>query len=91
MTFGGPQDFAQVVKIFGQPVDGEARYSPAEITDIHVTAISGDADLDRACTSHIELVESDDSHGLAALHPVDQWLEHALGYPRRGHRSPVEV
>jgi len=37
----------------GPSVDGEARYSPAEISDIHVSAISGDPSLDRAFASHI--------------------------------------
>jgi transposase-like protein/IS1 family transposase len=54
MVFGFRQDFAQVVKIFGKPTEGEARYSPAQIVETHIVPVSGDPDLDRACTSHIE-------------------------------------
>jgi IS1 family transposase/transposase-like protein len=54
LEFGWSQDHAQVVKVYGTPPDGEARYSPPEIIDIRVTAGSGDPDLEAACTSHVE-------------------------------------
>jgi hypothetical protein len=43
-----------VIKIFGAPVEGEARYSPPQIIDLYVQAGSGDPNLESACTSHVE-------------------------------------
>jgi hypothetical protein len=54
IAFGNLQDYAMVVKIFGNLVEGEARYSPPEIIDLHITPITGTPDPDRACTSHVE-------------------------------------
>jgi len=54
MAFGYSQDHAQVIKIFGAPPEGEGRYSPAVITDLHVEVGSGNPDLDAASTSFIE-------------------------------------
>jgi IS1 family transposase len=54
LAFGRFQDHAQVVKMFGAPVDGEHKYSPGQIIDLHVEVGSGNPDLESACTSHIE-------------------------------------
>ncbi|HEY7329368.1 MAG TPA: DDE-type integrase/transposase/recombinase [Gemmataceae bacterium] len=54
LVFGGNQDHAQIIKIFGRPTDGEARYSPPEIINLHVQAANGDPDLRIASTSHVE-------------------------------------
>jgi IS1 family transposase/transposase-like protein len=54
LAFGHGQDHAQVIKIFGAPPDGEARYSPPEIIDLHVEVGGGHPDLKTASTSHIE-------------------------------------
>jgi IS1 family transposase len=54
LAFGRFQDHAQVIKIFGASVEGEARYSPAQIVDIHVQVGSGNPDLETANTSFIE-------------------------------------
>ena len=35
-------------------MDGEARYSPAEVVDTEVVPIMGDPDTSRACTSIVE-------------------------------------
>jgi len=53
-AFGYGQDHAQVVKVFGAVPEGEGRYSPARLIDIHVERGGGDPDLEAACTSHIE-------------------------------------
>ena len=54
MSFGYSQDHARVVKVFGAPPEGEGRYSPAVIIDLHVEVGSGNPDLDAASTSFIE-------------------------------------
>jgi IS1 family transposase len=47
-------EFAQLVKVYGAPRDGEQRYSPAEVVDSVPYEIMGRPVRDRICTSHIE-------------------------------------
>jgi hypothetical protein len=54
LAFGWNQPHAQVVKIFGKPVEGEARYSPAEIIDLHVEVGGGNPNVQTASTSFVE-------------------------------------
>ena len=53
-TFGWHQDHAQVVKIFGAPTEGQARYSPPRIVDIHVNVGGGNPNIEAASTSYVE-------------------------------------
>jgi len=46
--------FAQIIKVYKQPADGERRYSPGEIVDTEVVPIFGNPDPDRICTSIVE-------------------------------------
>jgi transposase-like protein/IS1 family transposase len=47
-------DFAQLVKIYVAPREGEARYSPAECTGCKKVAIYGDPNPAMVSTSHVE-------------------------------------
>jgi len=47
-------DFAQLIKVYGTPRDGEQRYSPAEVVDSVPVEIMGRPVADKICTSHIE-------------------------------------
>ncbi len=47
-------DFAQLIKVYGTPRDGEQRYSPAEVVDSVPVEIMGRPVMDKICTSHIE-------------------------------------
>ncbi|MFP5204908.1 MAG: hypothetical protein ACLGSH_06110 [Acidobacteriota bacterium] len=47
-------DFAQQVKVYGAPRDGEQRYSPAEVVDIVTNEIMGRPCRERISTSHVE-------------------------------------
>ncbi|HXT41419.1 MAG TPA: hypothetical protein VN887_15545 [Candidatus Angelobacter sp.] len=47
-------DFAQLVKIYAAPREGEHRYSPADIVEAVPVRISGNPDPARICTSHVE-------------------------------------
>jgi transposase-like protein/IS1 family transposase len=47
-------DFAQLIKVYGVPRDGEQRYSPAEVVDSVPVEIMGRPIRSRICTSHIE-------------------------------------
>lgn len=52
----GRVHFAQLVKVYGAPTDGEGRYSPAEVVDCVPTILTGNPVRSRICTSHIERV-----------------------------------
>jgi len=47
-------DFAQLVKVYATPREGEQRYSPAEVVDARPKPILGNPDPARICTSHVE-------------------------------------
>ena len=47
-------DFAQLIKVYGTPRDGEQRYSPAEVVDSVPVEIMGRPVRDRICTSYVE-------------------------------------
>jgi transposase-like protein/IS1 family transposase len=46
--------FAQLIKVYRSPQDGEARYSPAEVASVEVVPVYGDPDPARICTSIVE-------------------------------------
>jgi transposase-like protein/IS1 family transposase len=54
MLLRGRVDFAQLVKVYGTPREGEQRYSPAEVVDAVPYEIMGRPVRNRICTSHIE-------------------------------------
>ena len=47
-------DFAQLIKVYRSPQDGEKRYSPAEVASVEVVPVMGDPDPERICTSIVE-------------------------------------
>ncbi len=47
-------DFAQLIKIYASPREGEQRYSPGEVVEAVPVVISGSPNPNRICTSHIE-------------------------------------
>jgi len=47
-------DFAQLIKVYRSPQDGEKRYSPAEVASVEVVYVMGQPDPDRICTSIVE-------------------------------------
>jgi IS1 family transposase len=46
--------FAQLIKVYAAPREGEQRYSPAEAVEAVPVVISGNLDPKRICTSHVE-------------------------------------
>jgi len=54
MSLGTRVDFAQLIKVYSSPRDGEQRYSPAEVVDAVPVPQWGEPELDRICTSHVE-------------------------------------
>lgn len=53
-AFGGDIDFAQLVKIYGNPRGAPGRYSPAECTGIRKRTVEGQPDADHVSTSYVE-------------------------------------
>jgi IS1 family transposase len=47
-------DFAQLIKVYRTPQDGEKRYSPAEVSSVEVVPVMGQPDPERICTSIVE-------------------------------------
>jgi hypothetical protein len=46
--------FAQLIKVYASPREGEARYSPADVVEALPKLIVGEPDHAKICTSHIE-------------------------------------
>lgn len=54
-AFGAEIDYGQIVKEYSSPAkDEQRRYSPPELTAVFKTAIVGQPDSNRVCTSYIE-------------------------------------
>jgi transposase-like protein/IS1 family transposase len=53
-SLGTRVDFAQLIKIYAQPRDGEHRYSPAEVVEAIPSPRWGNPIPERICTSHVE-------------------------------------
>ncbi|HKO07573.1 MAG TPA: IS1 family transposase, partial [Alphaproteobacteria bacterium] len=53
-TFGTDIDYAQLVKLYGTPPEGEKRYSPPECIGCKSTKITGDPDPKHVSTSYVE-------------------------------------
>ncbi|PPD58249.1 IS1 family transposase [Dehalogenimonas etheniformans] len=53
-AFGSEIDFAQLVKLYGETVEGQRRYSPAQCTGTIKTVIQGNPDESKVSTSYIE-------------------------------------
>lgn len=53
-TLGHRVDFAQLIKVYGAPTEGEGRYSPATVESVAVVPVIGNPDPDRICTSIVE-------------------------------------
>ncbi len=51
---GARVDYAQLIKVYAQTPEGERRYSPPEVVSAESKPVSGDPDMQRICTSHIE-------------------------------------
>lgn len=52
-SYGRTVDHAAVIKTYGK-IDDDHRYSPSAVLDTQYVCCSGNPDLDKACTSHVE-------------------------------------
>jgi IS1 family transposase len=56
-AFGGDVDYAQLVKLYGEPTGGnghERKYSPSECTGTRKRRVEGNPDPNHVSTSHVE-------------------------------------
>ncbi|OGW51480.1 MAG: transposase [Nitrospirae bacterium RBG_19FT_COMBO_58_9] len=53
-AFAGEVDFAQLIKIYGETVEGQKRYSPAECIGAKKSKVVGNPDLCCVSTSYVE-------------------------------------
>jgi IS1 family transposase len=53
-AFGADVDYAQLVKIYGAPTDGQKRYSPPECIGTQRTVVEGNPDPKHISTSYVE-------------------------------------
>lgn len=53
-AFGADVDYAQLIKIYGQPVEGQKRYSPPEIIGTETKCCTGRPDPEHVSTSYVE-------------------------------------
>lgn len=60
-------DYAQLIKIYGRPRDGEQRYSPVEVVSTEVVPVMGNPDPRYICTSHVELQNLSPRMGMRRL------------------------
>ncbi len=53
-TFGSEVDFTQLIKIYGETIDGQKRYSPAEWIDAKKSKVTGNPDMCCVSSSYVE-------------------------------------
>ncbi|RJQ36644.1 MAG: IS1 family transposase [Dehalococcoidia bacterium] len=53
-VFGSGIDYAQIVKLYGQELEGEKRYSPAQCIGAEKKVIQGNPDIKDVSTSYVE-------------------------------------
>jgi hypothetical protein len=53
-TLSDLADYAMLIKVYKAASDGEARYSPAEVSSVEVSPVMGQPDPERICTSIVE-------------------------------------
>jgi transposase-like protein/IS1 family transposase len=53
-TLADRVSYAQCIKVYRAPSEGEGRYSPAEVASVEVVPVLGSPDPKRICTSHVE-------------------------------------
>lgn len=54
VCLGSRSSYAQMIKVYGTPIEDDHKYSPSKIKEIITNVLWGDPDPDRICTSHVE-------------------------------------
>lgn len=53
-SLGMRADYAQVIKVYGSPIDDDHKYSPSKIKETIINLVFGDPNPEKICTSHVE-------------------------------------
>ena len=53
-AFGGDVDYAQLVKVYGQPDESDRRYSPSYCVGTRKVPVAGNPNMDEVSTSYVE-------------------------------------
>ena len=53
-SLGMRADYAQVIKVYGAPIDDDHKYSPSKIKETIINLVFGNPNPEKICTSHVE-------------------------------------
>jgi transposase-like protein/IS1 family transposase len=82
-------DFAMLIKVYRASVEGEARYSPADVAAVEEVPVMGRPDPERICTSIVERSQPQHAYERSPLHPPDERLLQKVGKLLGGDRAVV--
>ena len=69
-------DFAQLHKVFSQPIESDRKYSPPVVTGTEAKWVMGKPKEEDVCTSHVERQNlTHDPHAVAPLYPPDERVQ----------------
>jgi hypothetical protein len=80
-------DFAQLIKVYATPREGEQRCSPADAVEAIPIVISGNPDPAKICTSHVERQNLTKRMQIRRL----TWLTNGFSKTLENHRAAVAL
>ena len=80
-------DFAQLIKVYAAPREGEQRYSPADVMEAIPVVISETPDPAKIRTSHVERQNLTMRMQIRRLTPLTNWFSKKL----ENHRAAVAL
>jgi hypothetical protein len=78
-------DFAQLIKVYATPRDGEQPYSPADVVEAIPVVISGGPGPKKTCPSHVERQNPHYENADEPIDSVNEWLQQEVREPPACH------